>query len=70
MSLGLASDPVLLATFDRVCDLVMARRSGMTLRQLAQASALARGFVAGDQERIRDMAARLKVDPGEIGGKR
>lgn len=63
MSLSALSDPAMLAAFERACAIVLARGSGIKLRELATASALAEAFVAGDQERMQDMAARRRVSP-------
>lgn len=62
MTMGLASEPAVLATFDRVCALVCASGAGMTLRQLSAASALARALVRGDQEQADTFAAELHID--------
>lgn len=62
----LASDPAMLACFDRVCTLIAARGKGLTLRELSAASALARAWVAGNQERVEEFAAELKLDAGAL----
>lgn len=58
----LASDPVVIATFDRIVALVTSRGSGISLRELGTAHALARALFAGEQERVEEFAAELKVD--------
>lgn len=62
MSLGIASEPAIFATFDRVCAMVCASGAGMTLRQLSTASALARALVRGDEEQADTFAAELEID--------
>lgn len=59
----LASDPAVLACFDRVVALVCAKGSGVTLRQLSACNALARALVARDDDRTRDLATELGIDP-------
>lgn len=59
---SLASDPAALALFDRVCALVSARGSGLSLKHLSAARALARAMVEGDGDRVQDMALHLGID--------
>lgn len=69
MSLAsLASDPAVLACFDRVCALVCADGSGITLRQLSACHAVARALVAGDRERVEELAAELEIDAEALEG--
>lgn len=62
MSLGLASDPTMLACFERITALISARGEGITMRQLSAASALARAWVEKDRERADELAEQLEID--------
>lgn len=59
---SLASDPAVLAAFDRACAAVCAARNGITTRQLSAAHALARAVVAKDTQRVEELAAELDID--------
>jgi len=61
---ALASDPAVLATFDRVCALVAEKRTGITMRQLGAAHALARELCAtkSDPGKLADHAHALGLD--------
>lgn len=63
---SLASDPAVLALFDRACAAVCARGSGITTRELSTAHALARALVRGDQEQVETFAAELNIDVGAL----
>lgn len=66
MSFGLAADPHVHAVFQRIVGLISSRGQGLSMTQLAAASALAKARVSGDDPRVEELAAVLDIDPEEL----
>lgn len=68
MSMGLASEPAVLATFDCIVALVRAMGGGITMRQLGAAHAAARELQAPtpDHGRLGDHAHALCLGVGRL----